>query len=184
MKVIIITVLIILALLILFWNINRVEKLKKNNVEKINGKKVTRFSSNLIKQNIKKNYNFNFLLVLNKLVNERLVLVKTNNWYLDIINNKLRLVNNTNNLLVNFEESLEVSKKYNFKIMKNKDRVSVSINNETKSIDLHETDTNNDKEIVFGDKNLNGKIDLLKEVLVEGFSSGAGDSNMVFPLFG
>ena len=62
--------------------------------------------------------------------------------------------------------------------MKNKDRVSVSINNETKSIDLHETDTNNDKEIVFGDKNLNGKIDLLKEVLVEGFSSGAGDSNM------
>ena len=85
MKVIIITVLIILALLILFWNINRVEKLKKNNVEKINGKKVTRFSSNLIKQNIKKNYNFNFLLVLNKLVNERLVLVKTNNWYLDII---------------------------------------------------------------------------------------------------
>ena len=97
MKVIIITVLIILALLILFWNINRVEKLKKNNVEKINGKKVTRFSSNLIKQNIKKNYNFNFLLVLNKLVNERLVLVKTNNWYLDIINNKLRLVNETNN---------------------------------------------------------------------------------------
>lgn len=181
MKVIIL-ILIILALVILFWNIYRVKNLQQNNVERVNGKKVTRFSSNLIKQNIgnKENYSYNFSLVLNAPVKDRVFLVKTNKWYIDIIKNKIRLVNNTNNLLVNFEENIETSKKYTLKIVKTKERVTVSLNNETQILELLEMDPVDEHEIVFGDKMLNGKIDLLNEVLFEGFSSNTSEKKLIF----
>lgn len=181
MKVIIL-ILIILALVILFWNIYRVKNLQQNNVERVNGKKVTRFSSNLIKQNIgnKENYSYNFSLVLNSPVKDRVFLVKTNKWYIDIIKNKIRLVNNTNNLLVNFEENIETSKKYTLKIVKTKERVTVSLNNETQILELLEMDPVDEHDIVFGDKMLNGKIDLLNEVLFEGFSSNTSEKKLIF----
>ena len=83
MKIIIISVLIILALLLLFYNIS---KLNHVNVIKEKGNKVvlTRFSDNNINYKLKENnYSFVFKATVNSL-GDRTLLVETKNWYLDI----------------------------------------------------------------------------------------------------
>ena len=166
MKIIIISVLIILALLLLFYNIS---KLNHVEVKKEKGNKVvlTRFSDNNINYKLKENnYSFGFSVTVNSL-GDRTLLVETKNWYLDIVNNKLRLVNNTNNDVLNYNKTIEIGLPFNVEINKTNNKVKVVIDGESNFIELNEE--LKEETINFGSNNLNGKIDLLNQV-IESFS--------------
>ena len=109
-------------------------------------------------------------MVLNSL-SEREELVKTNNWYLDIKNNNLRLVNNTTNDVVLFNNLIEVGKTYVFKITKENTTIRVSLDNESKQIVLSDllVSNNNNNYITLGSHSLRGKFDLINEI-IESFS--------------
>ena len=166
MKIIIISVLIILALLLLFYNIS---KLNHVEVKKEKGNKVvlTRFSDNNINYKLKENnYSFVFSVTINSL-GDRTLLVETKNWYLDIVNNKLRLVNNTNNDVFIYNKTIEIGLPFNVEINKTNNKVKVFIDGESNFIELNEE--LKEETINFGSNNLNGKIDLLNQV-IESFS--------------
>ena len=166
MKIIIISVLIILALLLLFYNIS---KLNHVEVKKEKGNKVvlTRFSDNNINYKLKENnYSFGFSVTVNSL-GDRTLLVETKNWYLDIVNNKLRLINNTNNDVFIYNKTIEIGLPFNVEINKTNNKVKVVIDGESNFIELNEE--LKEETINFGSNNLNGKIDLLNQV-IESFS--------------
>jgi hypothetical protein len=176
MKIIIISVLIILALLLLFYNIINLNDV---NVTKENGNKVvlTRFSDNNINYKLKdNNYSFEFTATVNSL-GERTLIVETKNWYLDIVDNKLRLVNNTNNDVLNFNKNLEVGTPYRIEVTKKNKEVKVVIDGEPKVLKLN--DEVYDNNINFGSSNFNGKIDLLNQV-IENFNGDIVNEQTVF----
>jgi hypothetical protein len=165
---IIISILIILALFILVWNMYRLNGLSNNNIDYVNGKKTnTKFSNNLIRYNLNKkdNYKLDFSVYLNTPISDRSILLNTKNWYVDIFKENLRLVNN-NNIVVVFDNTIKSNIKYNMKVIRSKDKVEVLFDDEYRRLDLY--DDILDEEIILGGPDFDGKIDLVKEVF-EGF---------------